>query len=87
MNTLGAQTALILADNWDGRYGPGWGPGPWFFLIPLTFWIAVIVIVVLARRRWRGRHGESTLRDVYAHGEITEAEYRARLAVLRETRR
>lgn len=87
MNTLSAQTSLILAEHVDGRYGPGWGPGPWFVLVPIAFWVTVIVLVLLTRRRWRGRHGESTLRDVFARGEITEAEYRSRLAVLRETRR
>jgi len=30
---------------------------------------------------------ERTLRDAYAKGEVNEAEYRERLAVLRETRR
>jgi putative membrane protein len=66
---------------------PGWGPGPWFLLFPLLFWTAVIVALVVTRRRWRGRSGESTLADVFARGEITEAEYRSRLAVLRENRR
>ncbi|GAA4488981.1 hypothetical protein GCM10023094_49760 [Rhodococcus olei] len=87
MNTLTAQTSLLLADHWDGPWGPGWGIGPWFVLIPITFWLVVIAVFVALGRRRRGRHGESTLRDVYARGEITEAEYRARLAVLRETRR
>ena len=68
-------------------YGPGWGPGPWFLLFPLTFWVLVILGVLFARRRFRGRPGESVLADHFARGEITEAEYRARLAVLRETRR
>ncbi|WP_137874746.1 SHOCT domain-containing protein [Rhodococcus sp. Q] len=87
MNTLNAQTALLLADQNYGHWGPGWGVGPWFVLIPITFWLIVIAAVVLLGRRRRGRHGESTLRDAYARGEVTEAEYRARLAVLRETRR
>ena len=41
----------------------------------------------LLRPRGRGRQGERTLRDAYAKGEVSEAEYRERLAVLRETRR
>ena len=41
----------------------------------------------LLRPRWRGRQGERTLRDTYAKGEVSEAEYRERLAVLREIRR
>jgi putative membrane protein len=38
-------------------------------------------------RAYRGNHGIRTLRDAYAKGEVNEAEYRERLAVLRETRR
>jgi putative membrane protein len=75
----------FLADATE-RWG-GHGPGPWFFLVPLTFWILVIAVIVYFARRRRGRRGEDTLRDAYAKGEVTEAEYRARLGVLRETRR
>ncbi|KWX23379.1 hypothetical protein AFM11_15820 [Mycolicibacterium wolinskyi] len=60
---------------------------PWFVLIPITFWTLVIVGIVYLLRRFRGRQGERTLRDAYAKGEVNEAEYRERLAVLRETRR
>lgn len=60
---------------------------PWFLLIPLTFWTLVIVGIVLTVRRFRGRQGERTLRDAYAQGDVDEAAYRERLAVLRETRR
>jgi putative membrane protein len=67
--------------------GWGWGPGPWFLVFPVLFWTAVIVALVLMRRRWRRHDGESTLADVFARGEISDAEYRARLAVLRELRR
>ncbi|TDH23895.1 SHOCT domain-containing protein [Mycobacteroides franklinii] len=56
-------------------------------MFPILFWTLVIVAIVSARRRWIGRQGEGTLRDVYARGEITEAEYRDRLTVLRSTRR
>ena len=66
----------------------GWpGPGPWFLVFPLLFWTTVVVLFVLARRRGAARHGEGTLRDAYARGEVSEAEYRQRFAVLRETRR
>ena len=77
-------TQLLAHDNWDG-------PGPWWPLIPL-FWLAFIVIIFVAlgrfgRRRWhRGSYaGEARLAERYAAGEINEAEYRERLAVLRES--
>ena len=75
----------FLAEYGDRFAGHGWNP--WFLLIPLTFWTVVIVGIVYVVRRWRGRQGERTLRDAYAKGEVNEAEYRERLAVLRETRR
>jgi putative membrane protein len=85
MNTL-LTIATPLVTDLD-RWHDGWGPGPWFLLFPLFFWTAVILLVVIGRRRHLGRQGEGTLRDVFARGEISESEYRARLAVLRETRR
>jgi putative membrane protein len=77
----------VLA-TWTGH---GWGPGPWFLLFPL-FWLAVIVALafLFRRRRWgqgRGGSGEAVLGERYARGEITEEEYRQRLAVLRERSR
>ena len=49
----------------------------------------MIVLFFVGRRRawWRGRPGEGTLADVFARGEIDEAEYRTRLDVLRGTRK
>ena len=88
MNTVMALATpfAVHTDRWhDGYWGPG--PGPWFLVFPVLFWTAVILFVVFGRRRWAGRQGEGTLRDAYARGEVSEAEYRARLAVLRETRR
>lgn len=89
MNTYPIQTLLTTPSVQALRDGPGWGPGPWFLLFPLLFWTTVIVLIVVGRRRgwWRGRHGEGTLADVFARGEIDEAEYRARLGVLRGTRK
>jgi putative membrane protein len=85
MDILIAHPALALlpsaADRWSGS------PGPWFLLVPLLFWTLVVVAVVLARRRWRGRTGEAVLREAFARGEVGEADYRERLAVLRATRR
>ena len=60
-------------------------PGPWFLLFPL-FWLAVIVtlaVVVRRRGRWQTPSGESVLGERFARGEISEDEYRQRLAVLR----
>jgi putative membrane protein len=81
MNTL-LTIATPLAHDPDR-----WGPGPWFLVFPLLFWTAIVLLFVFGRRRVLGRQGEGTLRDTYARGEITEAEYRQRLAVLKETRR
>jgi putative membrane protein len=66
----------------------GWhhgGPGRWV-LIPITFWLLVIVgaILLWRRRPWPGP--ESALGEAFGRGEISEQEYRSRLAVLRETR-
>lgn len=76
----------------------GYGPGPFFFLVPLI-WLVVIVGLVLflgrrARRRFgsdgppwsAGRGAEATLADRFAQGDIEEVEYRARLEVLRANR-
>ena len=76
-------TTLLTHD--PDRWAPG--PGPWFLVFPLLFWTAVVLLFVFGRRRWLARQGEGTLRDAYARGEVSESEYRARLAVLRETRR
>ena len=77
-------TALLAENHWEG-------PGPWWPLFPLL-WIAffVVLFTVLGRRRqWHGgsQAGESRLAERYAAGEIDEAEYRERLAVLREKAR
>jgi len=77
------ETLNFLADHYD-RVGPPW---PAFFLIPLLFWVTIVAVVIFARRRFHARSGEGTLRDVFARGEISEADYRARLKVLQETRR
>jgi putative membrane protein len=70
--------------------GYGWAPGPWFLVFPLL-WLAVIVgaFVVFGRRGWMHRHAgsaEEMLAERYARGEITEEEYRQRVAVLRSGR-
>ena len=75
----------FLADEYErwGHYA--WSP--WFLVARLVFLALVITAIWLIVRARRGLHGIRTLRDAYAKGEVNEAEYRERLAVLRETRR
>lgn len=84
----------IVATHFAGPWGFGW----WFLLIPL-FWIALFaVLFAVFGRRWRRsaqengygpygrspvRQAETTLAERFAKGDIDEAEYRARLEVLR----
>jgi len=68
----------------------GWGDGPgWWFLVPVTFWLLVLVAAAVWWASWRRRPAdrgpESVLGEAFARGQITEDEYRSRLAVLRET--
>ena len=73
----------------------GWGGG-WFFmpLITLTFWVAVIWIVVSllrsrptipppARDTRSAARSDEILAQRYARGEIDDDEYRRRLNTLR----
>ena len=92
MSYIASNGGLVLADHWDG---PGWWP-----LIPL-FWFALFITFFFiaarfgwwGRRRWYDEHraqgsvqsGTARLAERFAAGEIDEQEYRARLAVLRET--
>ncbi|MEU1998567.1 hypothetical protein ABZ511_29355 [Nocardia gamkensis] len=74
----------FLADHYDG----GWHPWPFFWIFPLLFWLTVVAVLVFARRRFIGRaSGIGALRTAFARGEITEEQYRSRLAVLSEPRR
>jgi putative membrane protein len=75
----------FLADEYERWGNHGWHP--WFLVARLVFLALVITAVWLFVRARRGVHGIRTLRDAYAKGEVNEAEYRERLAVLRETRR
>ncbi|MGQ7295957.1 SHOCT domain-containing protein [Quadrisphaera sp. KR29] len=83
-------TSVAASTATDPRWGPGpWhggGPGPWV-LVPLLFWVLVIGAVVFTVRRRRSRSAEQVLREAYARGDVDEEGYRARLAVLRSTRR
>lgn len=76
----------------------GWGPGPWWFVFPLLWFLLFASVVFLVARRarrgwspggpggWRtpGSDPVAILGERYARGEIDEQEYRSRLAVLRE---
>jgi putative membrane protein len=69
-----------------------WGPGHWWPIFPI-FWLLLWGVLIFAffrsRRSWSQWHGTSSPRDVlaerYARGEISEQEYRERLAVLKAT--
>ena len=90
-------SSLTLATA-AAHYGPGFGFGWLFFVVPL-FWIGLVILfVTLSRRRWSrngapgpwghgawstGRAAEGTLAERFAQGDIDEKEYRARLEVLR----
>ena len=79
-----AQVTTLARDHWDG-------PGPWWPILPILWFLVlagiVATAVVLTRRNRRGqgsRSGQARLAERYAAGEIDEQEYRSRLAVLKE---
>ncbi|MEA2485213.1 MAG: putative rane protein [Actinomycetota bacterium] len=70
----------------------GWGAGHWWPIFPifwLLLWGALIFAFFRSRRGWGRWHQTSSPQDVlaerYARGEISEQEYRERLAVLKAT--
>jgi putative membrane protein len=72
---------LAANDHWDG-------PGHWWPIFPILWFLFITFVVVMFVRYRRHSHrgsyaGESRLSERYASGEIDEAEYRERLAVLR----
>jgi putative membrane protein len=76
-------TTLADSDHWDG-------PGAWWPVIPLLWFLVVAgivtAVVVTGRRRARFggiRSGEARLAERFADGDIDEQEYRDRLAVLK----
>ena len=90
-------TTEVLANG--PHYGWG-GPGPFFFIFPLLWFLLFATVVFLIARRarrgarsgWGGPWAAHTaagadpvtlLGHRFARGEIDEAEYRSRLAVLR----
>lgn len=92
MTTALASSGQMLADHYHG-------PGPWWPIFPIMWFLFFIVFAFLITRFgwWRGRRqcddlrgeparsGKSRLADRFAAGEIDEQEYRSRLAVLDET--
>jgi putative membrane protein len=69
-----------------------WGYGPGFFwpIFPLLWFVLIVGLIVFFGRRFRrrawagpGRSGESVLAELFARGEIDESEYAKRLAVLK----
>ena len=76
-------TTLAHNDHWDG-------PGPWWPVFPLLWFLVIATVITLfvrsgrQRSRFGGmRAGEARLAERFADGEITEQEYRDRLAVLK----
>jgi putative membrane protein len=76
-------TTLANSDHWDG-------PGAWWPVFPLLWFLVVAgivtAVVVTGRRRARFggiRSGEDRLAERFADGDIDEQEYRERLAVLK----
>jgi putative membrane protein len=90
LTVLSLATAPALDQMWFG-----WGHHPWlwggvFFVLG---WLIIIGLVVLLVRAFSGPRpakpqsdAERILAERYAKGEIDEAEYRARLTVLKENR-
>jgi putative membrane protein len=98
-------TAMTLASTMQ-HHGGGWGPGAWWFVFPLLWFLLFATLIFLfarrARRGWgpngpwahqapygtpsstpAGGDPVTILAQRFARGEIDEAEFRARLAVLR----
>lgn len=82
-----------MMDDWSGH---GWGVGAWIVmaLVMIVFWGGLAAIVVAILRRPATAHGveplkpphheaERILNDRFAHGDIDEAEFKARRAALR----
>ena len=92
LSAVAASAAMHPNGPWDGG-------GFWFLLIPLLWIALFAVLFAVFGRRWRraaiengygpggrrspARRAEATLAERFAQGDIDEAEYRARLEVLR----
>jgi len=85
-----ATTSLIASHGDDWGHGPG--PGPWFPLVIVLFWVAVGAVVVWQLRRACGAprsraDGQSVLAELFARGDISAEDYRERRDVLKEQAR
>jgi putative membrane protein len=71
----------------DGAERVGRGPGRAAVVVVLLVMVAVAVLVAMFVTRWwrngPNRRAQGVLAERYARGEIDEAEYRERSAVLR----
>lgn len=83
LTTTAAVHSFVANGPWDG-------PGPWWPIFPIL-WFLLLIAVIFAfarfgRRRWGSpsNSGESRLAERFAAGEIDEQEYRERLSVLKE---
>jgi putative membrane protein len=83
--TTALAAATITADHWHDGPPPFW---PIFPLVWFLFFVGAVVLFATLRRRrcgyWPQRSGEARLAELYAAGEISDEDYRARRAVLRE---
>jgi putative membrane protein len=92
---LGGVLLLVAAAWWVGAGTVGGARVPFFWpLVPLGFFLVVVGFLLALRfaagrwgwggpRYWSGASSaEEILRERYARGEISEAEYRERLRVL-----
>ena len=86
MSVSDLTTLAITADRWDGDGPPAFWP-----IFPIL-WFLFLVGVIAAIMWFRGRScdsaprrsGEARLAELYAAGEISDEDYRARRSVLRE---
>lgn len=81
--------AITLAAH-DGHHAYWDGPGAWWPVFPILWFLfiagMITLFVLTGRRRWRragSASGRSLLAERFASGEITEEEYQSRLATLR----
>ena len=82
---IAAGSSFAAHEHWDG-------PGHWWPIFPILWFLAIFTAIFLFGRRARhcryaSRSGVARLSERYAAGEIDEAEYRERRAVLEESRR
>jgi len=90
MLTTAMTTGATLVADHDGWDGPGawWPIFPILWLLVIAGVVTTIVLVGRRNRRTAGvRAGEARLAELFAAGEVSEQEYRQRLAVIKELER